>query len=267
VPHWYQFSLRCARAIACRGLTGQLCDWVRASAPTVALVLAQGARAAEPSDYVLAPNVVYGEREIDLKAGSFSGPGPRDSAGSVALGLSPTTYWLTELYAAYARPRGAGTRFDAIEWENRFQLTDPGQYAIDWVAWSRWKKPHEAGSGWNLTLGPLMQGELADRFEWNFNPLLSRNLAGPAGARTNLAYQAQLKYRHRKSFEFGVQGFGDLGAVVPLVVTGAADASVRSGHLRQSGAGRPSGAGVQRRLAVRARAGRAFRYAARASRA
>jgi hypothetical protein len=178
---------------------------------TVALALAQCARAAEPSDYVLLPNVVYGEREIDLKAGSFSGPGPRNSAGSVALGLSPTTYWLTELYAAYARSGGAGTRFDAIEWENRFELTDPGQYAIDWGSVIEVEKPHESGSGWNLTLGPLMQGEIADRFQWNFNPLLSRNLAGPTGATTQLAYQVQLKYRYQQSFELGVQGFGDLG--------------------------------------------------------
>ena len=131
---------------------------------TVALALAQCARAAEPSDYVLLPNVVYGEREIDLKAGSFSGPGPRNSAGSVALGLSPTSYWLTEVYAAYARSGGTGTRFDAIEWENRFRLTDPGEYAIDWGSVIEVEKPHEAGSGWNLTLGPLMQGEVADRF-------------------------------------------------------------------------------------------------------
>ena len=180
-------------------------------AAAVALAMAQTARAAEPSDYVLMPQVVYGEREIDLKAGSFSGPGPRASAGSIALGLSPTTYWLTELYTAFARSGGAGTRFDAIEWENRFQLTDPGEYAIDWGSVIEVEKPHAAGSGGNLTLGPLMQGEMADRFQWNFNPLLSRNLAGPAGAATQLGYQMQLKYRYRKSFEFGVQGFGDLG--------------------------------------------------------
>ena len=177
----------------------------------VALALAQCVRAAEPSDYVLLPSVVYGERAIDLKAGSFSGPGPRDSAGSVAFEYSPTNYWVTELYAAFARSEGTRTKFDAIEWENRFEFTEPGEYAIDWGGVIEVEKPHEAGSGWNLTLGPLMQGELADRFQWNFNPLLSRNLAGPTGAATLMGYQAQLKYRYRQSFEFGVQGFGDLG--------------------------------------------------------
>jgi hypothetical protein len=178
---------------------------------TVGLALAQSARAAEPSDYVLLPGVEYGERAIDLKAGSFSSPGPRDSAGSVALEYAPTTYWVTELYSAYARSGGTGTKFDAIEWENRFQLTQPGEYAVQWGSVIEVEKPHEAGSGWNLTVGPLMQGEFANRFQWNFNPLLSRNLAGPTGAATQMSYQAQLKYRYQPSFEFGAQGLGDLG--------------------------------------------------------
>lgn len=178
---------------------------------TLALALAHGARAAEPSDYVLMPGVVYGERAIDVKAGSFSGPGDRNSAGSVALEYSPTNYWVTELYDAYARSGGMGTKFDAIEWENRFALTAPGEYAIDWGSVIEVEKPHQAGSGWNLTLGPLMQGELADRFQWNFNPLLSRNLGGPTGASTLMGYQAQAKYRYRQSLEFGAQAFGDLG--------------------------------------------------------
>jgi len=177
----------------------------------VALVLAQAAYASEPSDYVWTPTVVYGERAIDIKAGSFSGPGPRNSAGSVALEYSPTTYWVTEVYAAYARSGGMGTRFDAIEWENRLRLTEPGEYAVDWGSVVEVEKPHEPGSGWNVTVGALLQGEITGRLQWNFDPLLSRNLAGPAGAATLMAYRAQLKYRYRQSFEFGAQGFGDLG--------------------------------------------------------
>ena len=175
------------------------------------LALGSSARAAEPSDYVLMPGVVYGERAIDMKFGSFSGPGPRDSAGSVAGEYSPTNWWVTELYADFASDSLAASRFDGIEWENRFQLTEPGEYAIDWGSVIELEKPHAAGSGWNLTLGPLLQGQLADRIQWNFNPLLSRNLGGPAGAATDVAYQLQLKYRLRQTFEYGLQGFGDLG--------------------------------------------------------
>jgi len=188
--------------------------WLRgclAVAAALVLIPAPAAHAAEPSDYVLMPGVVYGERAIDIKMGSFSGPGPRDSAGSVAFEYSPTAWWVTELYDAYSRSGGMGTRFDAIEWENRFQLTDPGEYAIDWGSVIEVEKPHASGSGWNLTIGPLMQGDFLDRFQWNFNPLLSRNLGGPTGAVTQMGYQAQVKYRFRQVLEFGVQGLGDLG--------------------------------------------------------
>jgi hypothetical protein len=190
----------------------------------VALALAAiglPARAVEPADYVLLPGVVYGERAIDTKLGTISGPGPRDSAGSVAFEYSPTGWWTTELYDEYARANGMGTQFDGIEWENRFQLTEPGEYALDWGSVFEVEKPHQPGSGWNLTLGPLIQGAFADRFQWNFNPLLSRNLGGSAGATThlvgsdlgttNIAYQMQVKYRYREAFELGAQGFGDLG--------------------------------------------------------
>jgi hypothetical protein len=200
----------------------------------LALVLAAvttRTRAVEPADYVLTPGVVYGERAIDTKIGTASGPGPRDSAGSVAFEYSPTSWWVTELYAEYARAGGTGTQFDGIEWENRFQLSEPGEYAVDWGGVVEVEKPHQAGSGWNLTLGPLIQGALADRIQWNINPLLSRNLGGPSGAATQtninsllpsnlgrpngaatqMGYQMQVKYRYREAFEFGAQGFGDLG--------------------------------------------------------
>ncbi len=187
-----------------------------------ACVLTQAARAAEPNDYILVPTVVYGERAVEIKAGSFSGPGPRDSATALSFEYSPTAWWVTEVYVTYARSGGTGTRFDGFESENRFQLTEPGEYAIDWGGVVEVEKPHAAGSGWNLRVGPLMQGEFANRFQWNFNPLLSRNLGGPAQpitplldgptrAATQLGYQVQVQYRYRESLGFGVQGFGDLG--------------------------------------------------------
>ena len=177
-----------------------------------ALALVPAARAAEPSDYVLLPTVVEGERAIEIKAGSFSGPGARDSAASISLEYAPTSWWVTELYDAWARDDTAtGTHFDAIEWENRIQLTEPGEYPIDWGGVIEVEKPHAAGSGWNLTVGPLIQGQFFDRIQWNFNPLLSRNLGGPSAATTDMGYQVQLKYRLRQTFEYGIQGFGDLG--------------------------------------------------------
>jgi hypothetical protein len=166
---------------------------------------------AEPSDYVLQPRVVEGERAIELKMGTADGPDTRESAGSVSLEYSPTSFWVTEIYAAFARSGGDPTHYDAIEWENRFQLTEPGQYAVDWGLAAEIEKPQDAREGWHTTIGPLLQGMLTDRVQWNFNPLLSRYWRAETPAKTELEYQLQFKVRYRRSLEFGLQGFGKFG--------------------------------------------------------
>jgi hypothetical protein len=157
------------------------------------------------------PRVVQGERAVELKMGTADGPGPRNSAGSVSFEYAPTGFWATEIYAAFVRSGSNSTHYDAVEWENRFQLTEPCEYAIDWGLAAEIEKPQDSSEGWHTTIGPLLQGTLADRFQWNFNPLLSRYWRGAAPAMTELQYQVQFKYRYRRSFEFGLQGFGDLG--------------------------------------------------------
>jgi hypothetical protein len=37
----------------------------------------------------------------------------------------------TEVYLKYEKQGGDGTRFDALEWENKFQLTETGKYPVD----------------------------------------------------------------------------------------------------------------------------------------
>lgn len=172
---------------------------------------AHGARA-EPNDYVLVPNVVYGERELELLLGSAAGPpGPRDSVASLALGLSPAAFWATELYANYDREGGAGARFDGVEWENRFQLTEPGEYVVDWGAAVELHKYRLAREGWDASFVGMMQGEATGRIEWNFNPVIDVTWSGVQPSATQLQYQLQVKYRYQPVFEFGAQGFGNFG--------------------------------------------------------
>jgi hypothetical protein len=166
---------------------------------------------AEPSDYVFQPRVVEGERAIELKMGTADGPDQRESAGSISFEYAPTAFWVTEIYAAFARAGAEPAHYDAVEWENRFQLTEPGQYGVDWGLAAEIEKPQDAREGWHTTIGPLLQGMLTDRLQWNFNPLLSRYWRGETPGKTELKYQVQLKYRYRQSFEYGLQGFGNAG--------------------------------------------------------
>ena len=89
---------------------------------------------AGPSDYVYTPSVTYGEREIDFKMGSADKKDtPNEAAASLGLGYGVTQWWFTEMYVKYKRELNENTKFDAVEWENKFHrpagLQDHGRTA------------------------------------------------------------------------------------------------------------------------------------------
>lgn len=176
-------------------------------------VLCSAAAIAGPGDYVYLPNVEYGEREIDFKFGSARSPeGNRNSVDSLGLGYGATEWWFTELYLKYKRDGSLGNRFDAIEWENKFQLTETGKYPVDVGFVLEFEAPRDRSEGYELRFGPLLQTEFG-RLQLNANLLLERvyrNSDGVAHA-TEIGYQWQAKYRWRPEFEFGLQGFGEMG--------------------------------------------------------
>jgi hypothetical protein len=170
---------------------------------------------AEPADYVYLPAVEYGEKEIDFKAGTAKdGAGDRESAASLGLGWGVASSWWTELYGKWHKPPGESTQFDAYEWENKFQLTETGQYAVDVGLITEIEITRLSSDPNELKIGPLFQTE-SGKVQYNLNFLFERTFGGelpPDTARkTEMGYQWQVKYRHRAEFEFGAQGFGELG--------------------------------------------------------
>ena len=166
---------------------------------------------AGPSDYVFLPGVTYGEREIDFKTGSWRHPGDGNlTAASLGFGYGVTQYWFTEIYRKYEHPGGEATRFDAWEWENKFQLTEPGRYPLDVGFIVEIERPQDRSEGYEALLGPLFQTELG-KFQLNANVLLSRHFRAATEQHTELGYQWQIKYRWKPQFEFGAQAFGEVG--------------------------------------------------------
>ena len=173
---------------------------------------ATSAHAASPADYVYTPGVEYGEREIDFKLG-YAHPKPGDNlnaAGSIGFGYGAKPWWFTEFYLKYERTTGEGGHFDAFEWENRFQLTEPGEHAVDVGFVTEIERPKNHDEGWELRLGPLFQTEFG-RVQANLNVLLQRSFDAATPGETDLGYQMQIKYRWRPGFEPGLQAFGELG--------------------------------------------------------
>jgi hypothetical protein len=177
-----------------------------------AIVCAQNAFAGA-ADYVYTPAVEYGEREIDFKFGATSPvAGDRMQGISIGYGYGAKEYWFTEVYVK--QEREAGGIANLAEWENKFQLTDTGEYPVDVGLITELEAPLSANTPWEFKLGPLFQTEFG-KLQLNGNLLFERafGAADESGVpySTNFSYQWQAKYRWQPVLEFGVQGFGDMG--------------------------------------------------------
>jgi hypothetical protein len=169
-------------------------------------------------DYVRVPAVEYGEREIDFKYGTAKLKdsedfGGRLSAGSLGFGWGARPWWFTELYAKWHKEPGDKTRYDAWEWENKFQLTEPNKYFVDVGFFTEIEVPRDRNEGYELVWGPLFQFYTGD-LQWNVNPVFERVIRARDGEPhfTELGYQFQVRYPVRgNDFAIGAQAFGNLG--------------------------------------------------------
>jgi hypothetical protein len=168
---------------------------------------------AGPADYVYTPTVEYGEREIDFKYGNAKeADGSRSMTSMLGFGYGVTEYWFTEVYVKREIESGEGLTL--AEWENKFQLTETGKYPLDLGLITEIEAPlSDDHAPYEFKIGPLLQTEVG-KVQLNGNLLFERKF-GPneedEDYHTEMGYQWQLKYRWQPRFEFGMQGFGDMG--------------------------------------------------------
>ncbi len=176
----------------------------------LALCAAQAALAG-PANYVKSPIVEYGEREIELKWGrARAGDGTHEHQAIIGLGYGIRPWWFTEVNTGFEGGTGKSTAYEAIEWENVFQLTETGRHALDAALFVEIERPRDHAEGWELKYGPLLQTEFG-RVQLNGNALFERHLRADEPSETELHYEWQAKYRLRPALELGFQGFGELG--------------------------------------------------------
>ncbi len=182
-------------------------------AAVFALALACNGARAEVNAYVLMPNVTQGEHEFDFRFGSASRGDAVKAADVMALGwgYGVTGNWFTELSVQSAREAGRAMRFDSVEWENVLQMSEPGQWPVDVGVVAEVEKTRDPSEGWIVRFGPLLQRDFG-RIQSNLNVLARHPFGSAVQGATRFEYQFQTKYRYREALEWGVQGFGDLGA-------------------------------------------------------
>lgn len=178
----------------------------------VSLLVVGRCAVAGPADSVLSPIVEEGEREVELLLGTARGrDGRRESASAWSVGYGVTSFWFTELAAAWHKEPGQRHAFDAWEWENRFQLTETGRWPVDVGLVIEIERPKDRTEGYEVRWGPLLQADLTSSVQANLNLLFEKHYRAASPSAAELGYQWQLKYRWKPAFEFGLQGFGDVG--------------------------------------------------------
>ncbi|HMA11896.1 MAG TPA: hypothetical protein VKO83_08405 [Steroidobacteraceae bacterium] len=164
---------------------------------------------AGPADYVYTPTVEKGEREIDFKSGTQDSD-PRKSVGTLGFGYGANDWWFTEVYVKGAK-EGGDFKYDAFEWENKFQLSETGKYPVDVGFITEIEVPREREEeGIELKIGPLFQTEFG-KLQLNGNVLFEDHVDAAESSPTEMGYQWQVKYRWKPALEYGLQGFGELG--------------------------------------------------------
>jgi len=168
---------------------------------------------AAADDYVHTPIVEEGEKELDFRVGTAKNrDGTRETAYSLGLGWGVNRWSFTELYAKGHKLPGERNSFDAWEWENKFQLTETGKYPVDVGFLIEIERPRDRSEGYEYKWGPLLQTDITTKVQANLNIMIEKHIRAAVPSKAELGYQWQVKYRYQPEFEFGAQGFGDVGA-------------------------------------------------------
>lgn len=175
----------------------------------LALALQQAAQA-ETGYYLVTTYPVEGEKSLDFKYWNAKPTGaPPRSSPELGFGYTVNSRWYTELSAVWFQLSPGPQRFAAWEWQNDFMLTQ-GQYDVDVALHTNVTRNDDTARGVGFEIGPVMQTEIG-RTQLNLNLLLQRDYRVATHEDVELAYQWQIRQRWMRGFQFGLQGFGEVG--------------------------------------------------------
>jgi len=170
---------------------------MRTALATAAVALcATHACAVEPGP-VYSPHVDQGEWELEYRSFTVRDRNHDEDRlwnHHASIGYGVNAFWWTEIVGEYEKPRHEPGQWEAFEWENRFQFTEPGQYWLDvgGIVELEKKRP---GDGKEVKVGLLLEKDIQDatvRFNW----LAGREYGDGASSKWEQEYRTQLRWRY-----------------------------------------------------------------------
>jgi hypothetical protein len=181
------------------------------AALAASLLLVARPAGANPAVYVATPSITQGEREVELTFGAQRlGSAGSATGNALSFGYGVRDWWAVEFALKGHRDEGQPYRYDAWEVENRFALTEPGEYPVDFGLLLEVERPADRTEGYELRYGPLLQTQWGP-LQANLNLLLERHLRAATPPAADFTYEWQLRWRSNPRLDWGLQGFGETG--------------------------------------------------------
>lgn len=156
---------------------------------------------------VYAPYVQPLEKEVEYRyLGTAHAPDQADQQWHrLGFGLSPVDRWFTELYVIATKAEGTDLSIEAYEFEARWQLSEQGEYALDWGALLEIEKLR-AENAWEVSTGIIALKEWP-QFTATANLTASYEWGDTVEEELEAAGAVQIKYRWKPELEPGFELF------------------------------------------------------------
>ncbi len=173
---------------------------------------------------VYSPIVEQGELEIEFRGQyDMDERSSKDNAQKYkyALGYGVTNHWFTEIYGESERAKNEDSKdlnfkFTAVSWENRFQLTEQGQFPVDVGAYLEYEASFENKHPDKLEAKLLLERSLT-KFTHTLNLSLEQQVGRHPSEDLSSGLAWSSKYRLKQWFQPGFEwysNFGEIGQTV-----------------------------------------------------
>lgn len=157
---------------------------------------------------VYSPQVTLGQSELELRSVQSRDPDPAlnsvlDYELSVSHGF--TDWWKSEIYLAeFERTPADGNHLLGYEFENTFQLTDPGEYWLDAGFLASYEHRGQPGDVSRVEFGPLLERR-DGRFDQRMNLVWEKQVGGGADGKYEFRTSYALSYTVEPAFAPGIE--------------------------------------------------------------
>ena len=167
---------------------------------------------------VYSPHVEFGELEIEYR-GSYAFDDRDNKDGKQkhksAIGYGVTPWWFTEIYGEWENHPGAADndlKYATTEWENRFQISEPGAWSIDTGFMVELEFAAESDEQDEVKTLLLFEKEM-DQWRHRANPFVEYKYGADEEEEWEAGASWSTTYRLRREFEPGLELHWNYGNV------------------------------------------------------